>query len=229
MKLQDMASSTSTRIERTVKKVTENDKVLKLRSFTQLERVLALLCLAIPLLLIWFDRISPDPSQTDTIRGSISAYFDMVETQIFYFPLTAAVMLFIFNGVVRRRHLYNLFLGLALAGVIVFNHDDWSWVHSSFAVAFFGGNFLVILLFSGGKEGSKWSTQGKGVFLAGIVLAMVGHFALDWYSLFWAEWLSFAIIAIHFILDSWTAGPSWTPSWVHEYTANPGRGRAEAT
>ena len=38
--------------------------------------------------------------------------------------------------------------------------------------------------------------------VVGIVLSMAGYFVFDWFTLFWAEWLSFAIIALHYVLES---------------------------
>ncbi len=160
------------------------------KRFVILERILAIVCLIIPVLLFSFD--------DGPIRDSISAYYDMDENQIFYFPLTVAAMLFVVNGVVKKKQVYNTFLGGMLAGVILFNHDDVSLLHAAFAVAFFGGNAVVILLFSSKKE--RWF---KALLVAGIALSMLGYFVFDWFTLFWAEWLSFAIIALHYLLESW--------------------------
>jgi hypothetical protein len=161
-----------------------------IKRFARLERVLATVCLFTPAFLIWFD--------DGPIRESISAYYNMEEGQVFYFPLTVAAMLFVVNGVVKDGRAYNTFLGAMLAGVILFNHDDMGLLHGAFAVAFFGGNALVILLFSSWKAG--WF---KALLFAGIVLSMAFYFVFDWFTLFWAEWLSFTIIALHYILESW--------------------------
>lgn len=207
MTLLDTAQSARARVAAAVQQVAEQGPVAALLRLAQLERVLAILCIGIPVLLIAFD---------GDIRGSISAYYDMAENQIFYFGLTAATMMFIVNGVVRRRHWYNVYLGLTLAGVILFNHDDFDLIHGIFAVAFFGGNFLVILLFSGGSPiPGLDSKMFKSIFVGAIVAAMLGHFVFDWYSLFWAEWISFAAIALHYILSSISAV---------DYRATPGRG-----
>ncbi len=85
-----------------------------------------------------------------------------------------------------------------LAGVILFNHKDSSLVHAVFATIFFGGNAVVILVYS-----SKKQRLFKAFLVAGIVLSMLGFFVFDWFTLFWAEWLSFAIIALHYLLESW--------------------------
>ena len=158
--------------------------------FARLERVLAVFCVFIPLFLICFDN--------GLIRDSISDYHAMDEKQVFYFPLTVIAMLFVVNGVVKGEHIYNTLLGLMLAGVILFNNDDFTTLHLVFAIAFFAGNAVVIVVFSSKKE--LWF---KALLVAIIVIAMLGHFVFGWFSLFWAEWVSFGIIAFHYILESW--------------------------
>ena len=179
MALREMASSTFQGVTR----------------FAKLERVLAVVCLFTPVFLIWFDN---GPFDDGRIRDSISAYYDMEENQVFYFPLTVASMLFVVNGVVKKRHIYNTLLGVMLAGVILFNQDDFSTLHTIFAVVFFAGNAAVIIVFSSKKE--LWF---KALLVAAIVISMLGCFVFGWFPLFWAEWLSFGIIALHYILESW--------------------------
>ena len=181
MKLQQLVSPTFRAVATTVQTVTR---------FAKLGRVLAFVCLLTPALLIWSDD-SP-------IRSSISAYYNMQENQLFYFPLTVASMLFVVNGVVKDKHIYNTFLGMMLAGVILFNHDDFRALHDVLAVGFFAGNAVVIVVYSSKKE--RWF---KLLLVAGIALSMIGWLFLKWFTLFWAEWLSFGIIALHYILESW--------------------------
>ena len=157
--------------------------------FAKLERVLATLCISIPALLIWFNH--------NQILPSISAYYNMHENEVFYFPLTVACMLFIVNGLIKNKHIYNTVLGTMLAGVILFNCEDFTLLHGAFAVGFFGGNGVVILLFSSKKD--LWF---KFLLVTVICVAILGWRAFHWYSLFWAEWVSFAIIALHYVLES---------------------------
>lgn len=157
--------------------------------YTRFERVLALFLIFAPLLLILFD--------ANTVRESISAYYDMNEAQIFYVPLTTAAMLFIVNSLVRREHPYNLVLGILLAGVVLLNHDDWTVLHSICAVSFFVGNVAVIAMFSEGP-----SRRTKTAFVGVIAVAAIMWRVFGWPSLFWVEWVSLAIIAVHYILDS---------------------------
>ena len=199
MQLQEKASVARNGVADSFRRFGEQKQVKGLLRFSRFERVLAAVCIGIPVLLIIVE---------GEALTSISAHYETAggmsrENQWFYFPLTVAAMMFVFNGVVRRRHWYNVFLGLMLAGVILFNEDDFDLIHSIFAIAFFGGNFLVILFFSKGSPiPGVSSSLFKGFFLAAIAMAMLGHFVFDWYSLFFAEWLSFAAIAIHYILDS---------------------------
>ena len=180
MQLRQIASATRKSVANTFEGV---------KRLARLERVIATVCILIPAFLIWFD--------DGPIRDSISAYYDMEESQVFYFPLTVAAMLFVVNGVVKHQRAYNTLLGVMLAGVILFNHDDAGLLHAAFATAFFGGNAVVIFLFSSKKE--RWF---KALLVVGIVLSMAGYFVFDWFTLFWAEWLSFAIIALHYVLES---------------------------
>jgi hypothetical protein len=160
-----------------------------IKRLAKLERVLAVVCISIPILLFVFDDYR--------IRESISAYYDMHKAQVFYFPLSVAAMLFVVNGVVKQKNLYNIYLGLMLAGIILFNHIEASLLHNTFAAAFFGGNALVMLFFSSKKE-----TWFKSALVFVIVLSMAGCCFFHWFTLFWAEWISFAIIAIHYIIES---------------------------
>lgn len=181
MNLNQMVSSTFKGVTNTVQGV---------KRFAKLERVLAFVCLFTPAFLIWFD--------DGPIRENISAYYDMKENQIFYFPLTVVSMLFVVNGVVKQKHFYNIFLGVMLSGVILFNQNDFSTLHNIFAVAFFAGNAVVIVVYSSKKE--LWF---KILLCAGIALSMLAWFLFGWLTLFWAEWLSFGIISLHYILESW--------------------------
>jgi hypothetical protein len=181
MEFKQLASATFKRVSNTYEGA---------KRFAKLERILAGVCLFIPAFLILFD--------DGPIRNSISAYDNMEENQFFYFPLTVAAMLFVVNGVVKKEHDYNTLLGVLLVGVILFNHEDASLRHGAFAAAFFGGNAVVILKYSSKEE--KWF---KRLLVAAIVLAMAGCFVFKLFTLFWAEWFSFALIALHYILESW--------------------------
>ena len=164
----------------------------ELRRFAWLEEVLGALLILTPAVLIWVD------SGPDEVRDSISAYYNVGTPQAFYVPLTVGAMLFFANGIVRRAHVYNMLLGLALLGVILFDHEGaTSTLHTIFAVAFFGGNVVVMAFFS-----TRKSRRLKIAFAVGILVTLALWKFAHWFTLFWAEWVSLAVIAIHFVLDS---------------------------
>lgn len=158
--------------------------------YASLERVLASLLAFTPLALLALE----DPGSN---FNSISAYYAMSENQVFYVPLTIAAMLFIVNGVLKREHNYNIILGVALAGLLLFNQDDWTPLHSFFAISFFAGSAAVVLLFSPGT----WR-RFKIAFALLVGLVLVSYF-LGWITFFQAEWLALIAIAVHFVFASW--------------------------
>lgn len=160
-----------------------------LTNLVKLEVVITILCFFIPFIL-WF-------GDGWNLREHISGYYAMEKAQYFYFPLTVAAMLFVVNGVVKEQHWYNIGLGLALAGVVLFNHVDYGLVHNISAGAFFGGNAVVFVLFTPRKE--LWF---KALLTLVMVVGFLGYFPFGWYSLFVAETLSLWIIAFHFILEA---------------------------
>lgn len=159
------------------------------KRFAKFEQYLAALCFGAPILLIGFDNWS--------IRDSISAYYNMGTNQLYYYPLTLVAVLFMINGLIRNQHYYNTALGVALSGVILFNHIEARIIHIVFAALFFGGNAFVVLRWS--SVTAKWF---KALVVIVIAATMGSHFLLNWISLFWAEWISFTMIAIHYILES---------------------------
>ena len=162
------------------------------KKFAKLERILAALLVATPALLIIVD------DGPDTIRGSISAYHDVNVPQMYFYPLTVAAMLFIVNGVLKDGHWYNWVLGGLLSIVILFDHDGASkWIHYIGAYGFFGGNVAVMIWFSKNKS------LALKVWLVGTIgVSVVLWILTDWFTTFWAEWVSLAIVALHYILDS---------------------------
>lgn len=163
-----------------------------LRRFATVERALALLCVTIPAWLILFDE------GPESVRGSVSAYFDMTPPQAYYFPLTVASMMFLFNGIVKTRRFYNVVLGLLLAGVVLFNLEGATRApHYIFAIGFFGLNVAVILWFS--QDVEPWLRTALAVVILGAVVCWA---VFPWFTTFYAEWVSLIAIAIHFVFDS---------------------------
>ncbi len=157
------------------------------RRFATLERWLAGLCATSPFIM-WL-------ADSRTFRESVSAYYDMTHSVAFYVPLTIAGMLFLVNGVIKQAHFYNAILGIAMLGVVIFNHDDFTWLHRGFAVVSFAGNFIVM-----------WRSHGMRKLARPLVgLAIAGAVATFYASgkeIFWPEVISLSVIATHFILAS---------------------------
>jgi hypothetical protein len=132
-----------------------------------------------------------------TVRGSISAYYNMTKSLLFYVPLTVAFMLFIVNGLIKRQKAYNTVLGLALAGVVIFDLDNFFYLHFGCAAVFFLGNAAVMVIFTSKRE--LWFKA----LLVAIIVAALGAWGFGIISLLWAEWISLGIIGSHYILESW--------------------------
>ena len=160
-------------------------------SWTPIERVLAVACAFSPLVMALVDK--------DPLRPSISHYYSMSENQLFYVPLAIAAMLFIVNGITKQSHHYNLVLGIALLGVILFNLIDFSGVHRVFAISFFVGNVIVMWWFS---DLGVSTTKFRGWFVVLIAAVLAAWAVFDGFTLFWAEQMSLLVIAAHFWLDS---------------------------
>ncbi len=163
-----------------------------IRNFVRLERVLAAILVLTPVLLL---RVDDAPGG---IRASISSYHDLAAPEAFYVPLTVAAMLFVVNGVLKDGHWYNSVVGVLLSLLIVFDHDGASkYPHFLGAIGFFVGNVAVMLWFS------KHKPRRLVVGLVGtIAVAIALWMVTDWFTLFWAEWVSLAIIATHYVLDT---------------------------
>ena len=173
-----------------------------IKRFATLERWLAGLCATSPFIM-WL-------ADSRTFRDSVSAYYDMTHSVAFYVPLTIAGMLFLVNGVIKQAHFYNAVLGIAMLGVVIFNHDDFTQLHQGFAVVSFLGNFIVMWRSEGMR---KLSRPLVGVAAAGAAAA----FFASGKEIFWPEVISLGVIATHFILAS-----SRLP-----YQDLPGRGEPE--
>jgi hypothetical protein len=173
-----------------------------LTTFKWFERTIATVCIAIPFFL-W---VADDQEQ---FRSSISKYVNMPRSYIFGMLLCAAAMLFIFNGAVYFRKeddyninshgkWYNVVLGVSLLGVILFRYDEWGILHNILAGIFFLGSALVIGIFHQKKDRKISITLAAITFIC-IALAFIPPKPI---SIFWGEWLSFSVIAVHFILES---------------------------
>lgn len=175
-------------------------------TFLVVEQLIASICILIPLFLYLADN--------NTVRGSISAYVDMDNSYVFGFLLGVAATLFIFNGALYFKATpepdmhykknsgkwYNIILGLALMGVVLFPYNGKLYIlHYFFAIVFFAGSAVVIFLFQNPKH----------IFITRI-LAVVSMFGLglcvfnskSFFNLFWAETFSLIVIGLYYILES---------------------------
>jgi hypothetical protein len=160
------------------------------RRLARFEIGLAAACLLVPLFLIGFDSWH--------VRGSISAYWDMTQHQIFYYGLTVAAMLFVVRGARSGRHWYSAGLGLALSGVILFNEEFWQPWHGIFAALFFAGGIVAIEIYSQGE----WASKVRVPLLVLSVAVILAWKPLGLISLFWAEWLAMFALAAHFTVHA---------------------------
>ncbi|MBN1757599.1 MAG: hypothetical protein JW863_04740 [Chitinispirillaceae bacterium] len=159
-----------------------------IREFSKLERILAAVCVFTPLLLVLGDNF--------TVRDSISAYFNMEKSVLFYVPLTVTFMLFLVNGMIKGKTWYNTALGVALAGLVLFNCIEYFLLHFIFAALFFLGNAAVIVIYTPKKE--LWFK----IVLVAVIALSLGAWLVKVLPLFWAEWISLSIIALHYLLES---------------------------
>ena len=170
-----------------------------IKGWLTLERIIALTLLFFPFLLIAVDGWPKEG------KDSISAYYVMNDQKnlwAFYFPLSIAAFMFIVNGVIKHKSWYNIYLGVMLSGVILFNHIDFQIIHYIFAIPFFIGNFIVVFVVKTGffeKPIAELFFDGALIVIA-ILSAIL--FVFDVINLFYLEWISFAMIAIHFFLLS---------------------------
>jgi hypothetical protein len=160
-----------------------------LAALVRFEVVLTVVCACTPFILILGDG--------GHVRPNISAYYAMAHAQFFYVPLTVAAMLFVVNGVVKAQHWYNVALGVALTGVVLFDTVDTPVIHEICAAAFFLGNAVVFVLYTPKRE--RWL---KVLLAGGVLLGLAGYFLFHWYSLFVAESMSLWVIAVHFGLEA---------------------------
>lgn len=153
-----------------------------------LELTLAVILNFVPLILFWVD---------GTWRTSLSDYAYSPYAYVFVFLITLGGAMFMFNGFGFQRHWYNIILGVALFGIVLTPHRDFSTMHYVFAGVFFVGSILAIQ-FSSDK---RFRLQ-KNLISLPIAFSLVMHFAFGWVSLLIAEWIGIVPISIHFILKS---------------------------
>lgn len=158
------------------------------KRLTKLEVILATLLLFIPLILIL---------STGEIRPSISDYAYSNLNYLFATLLSIAGTMFIFNGSAYNSRWYNIVLGCSLIGVVLTPHLHLPILHYLFAIIFFIGSVFCMIFFSSKKQRIMKLIAG-----AIITIGLIGHFAFNYYSLFWAEWIGILPICVHYIGES---------------------------
>lgn len=204
-------------LEKAIEEKKSIDAFKKVNHVAKLERFIAAILIFTPLILYLADL------KCRTIfRESISNYFFMLDNYWFGSLMTLASALFIFNG---AQHMYiqqtgderlikaesrfgkgyNFIFGIALLGVLYFDHIKYVWLHYIFAIIFFMGCALAMLL------AKQTELKLKGEILGTLTLLSLGiHFLLEYcillddnpFTLLWAEWIGLFFIAIYFILES---------------------------
>lgn len=154
--------------------------------FKKLETIMASFLLFIPLILILV---------SGEVRPSISDYAYSEIENVFSGLLWCSAVMFLYNGVLTKKW-YNIVLSGALIGVSVTPHLDFPFWHYTFAVLFFIGSVFVMVYFSSAKQ--RWFKIIAGVI---VLLGLLGSY-LNFYSLFYAEWIGLLPITLHYVAES---------------------------
>ena len=160
-------------------------KALKL--FTKLQVIQAIAFLFIPFVL-WI--------VNGELLNSVSAYA-YYTPMTFAFSLTLAGSLFVNDGIITKSRWYNYIIGFYLFGVVLFPHLDFPVIHYIFAGIFFLGSTFNMVFFSSNKERFI-----KIVVAVISIFGLCGCFLLNWYSIFWAEFIGMIPISIHYVLEA---------------------------
>jgi hypothetical protein len=155
--------------------------------FTNLKVMQALLFLLIPVVL-WV----VEGERLDSI-SAYAYYLPMT----FSLSLTLAGALFFYDGFVDPSRWYNMLSGCALFGVVLFPHLDFPVIHYILAALFFAWSVFNMVFFSSNKQ--RIYKIFAGVF---IIFGILGCYAFNWYSIFWAEWLGMLPISAHYVLEA---------------------------
>lgn len=186
----------------------------RIARFTRYEQVIALLLMAIPCVLLRYGDDTPltmpcESGSPNTCRDSISAFYDMSHEPLFYMPLTIAAVLFFSNAVLRRENWWNALVGIALAGVVFFDHDAYDLAHTIFAAVFFLTTMVIVSWYLPknltGTTGIRIGiTPFRAIRSIAIFLVQAAIFAVVFtaFNLFVAEAVQLWIVAGHYILHS---------------------------
>jgi hypothetical membrane protein len=129
-------------------------------------------------------------------RDSISDYAYSEGNLLYAALLSIAATIFMYSGFIKKKW-YNVVLGIALLLVGTTKHNHEVILHYGAATVFFIGSVVVMIVYSSTKQRIYKIIAG-----AFIVLAMILHFAFDFWSLLIAEWIGILPISLHFIGES---------------------------
>lgn len=130
-------------------------------------------------------------------RPSISNFVYSVQNWIFYLFFFSGAFLFAFNGLIFKKHNYNILLSVTLLFIAIFKHLEYPIIHFTAAGLFYVGSVAAMIAFS-----SPQQRLLKILFGVFTLFGLLGHFAFDFYNLFVAEWIGLLPICVHFQLES---------------------------
>lgn len=154
--------------------------------FTNLKAFQALTFVFIPLVLYFVE---------GSVLDSISAYA-YAAPMTFGVLLTLTSVIFFYDGFVDPKRWYNMPTGIFLLFVVLFPHLDYPITHYLAAALFFFWSAFNMVYFSSPKE-----RFFKILFALVILFSIIGAVLLNWYSIFWAEWVGMLPISAHYVLE----------------------------
>ncbi len=165
----------------------------------------------------------------DTLRGSISDYWDVDPAHVYWAPFVIAATLLFADGIISYltpnrlkfgARWYNIVLGVALMSLTLFDKDNDPIVHFPAATVFFGLFIAVITYTSflgwtgrhvagGGDHDIDVERAGAKVSLVFLALLAItfGAWLFGWVSFFFFEVFALVNFALQYVQGSIRAFP----------------------
>lgn len=150
------------------------------------------------------------PADDKNFKASISAHHDISDARWFYAPMVIGAMMFLVSGLVRpARHAYNAALGIALFGVIWFDHDGSSDPIHKVSTAIFLGLAVLVATAQLTDYFKRWfnldSRLARQIVLvvSTAIIAIIGLWLNSALNTTAAEWFLLVVAAVHFFTHSW--------------------------
>lgn len=121
------------------------------------------------------------PSLSGSFEQSLSEYHYTSQRWTYITLMGLIGTLMALDGALYKSRRYNLFIGLAMIGVVSIPVETFRWVHNSLAVIFFLGNAFIVTWHSRLLQRAK-----KMLFACTIVIAL-SLYGLDIINLFVTE------------------------------------------